>query len=45
VLLALFEVFNQWYIQVEGKYVKLVPTNIADLITPIALAYWLTGDG
>jgi hypothetical protein len=24
--------------------VKIIPSNIADLLTPVALAYWLAGD-
>ncbi|CAG8737924.1 7889_t:CDS:2, partial [Funneliformis caledonium] len=27
-------------IQAEGKKVKIVPSNIAELLTPVALAYW-----
>lgn len=35
----------QWFHKVNGRAVKVVPCNIADLLTPIALAYWLAGDG
>lgn len=35
----------QCYHKVNGRAVKVVPCNIADLLTPIALAYWLSGDG
>jgi hypothetical protein len=32
-----------WYRNVDGKNVKVLPANIADLLTPIAIAYWLGG--
>jgi len=35
----------QCYHKVNGRAVKVVPCNIADLLTPRALAYWLSGDG
>ena len=28
----------------EERNVKIIPSNIADLLTPVALAYWLAGD-
>jgi hypothetical protein len=34
-----------WYVKVDGKNVKVIPSNFADLITPISLAYWVSGDG
>lgn len=30
-----------WYV----KGIKIVPTNIQELLTPIALAHWIMGDG
>ena len=39
------DLHNQWYRKVDGKYVKVLPSNFASLLTPIALAYWLCGDG
>lgn len=27
------------------KFTKIVPLNIAELLTPIGLAHWLMGDG
>ncbi len=39
------ELFNTWYEKVNNKNIKIIPINIGDLLTPIALAYWLTGDG
>ncbi|CAJ0827275.1 6357_t:CDS:10 [Entrophospora sp. SA101] len=35
---------KQWYRKVEERNVKIIPSNIADLLTPVALAYWLAGD-
>nr|CAG8652223.1 1845_t:CDS:2 [Entrophospora candida] len=37
--------FNHWYHNVEGKNVKVLPSNIAELLTPVALAFWLSSDG
>jgi hypothetical protein len=31
------ELFTQWYIKVNNKNVKIVPANIAELLTPISL--------
>ncbi len=36
---------SKWYTIVDGKPVKVLPENIADLLTPIAIAYWLCWDG
>lgn len=32
--------FNQWYKAINGKNIKVLPNNIADLLTPITLAFW-----
>jgi hypothetical protein len=32
-------------LQAEGKKGKIEPSNIAELLTPVALAYWVSGDG
>jgi len=37
--------FNQWYKLVNGKKLKVIPANIAELLTPRAFAYWIAGDG
>ena len=29
----------------NNKYVKIVPKNIEELLSPISLAFWLSGDG
>jgi hypothetical protein len=34
-----------WYKQENGKNVKVLPSNIDVLLTPIALAYWVSSDG
>jgi hypothetical protein len=35
---------QKWYVQIEGKTVKILPANIGELLTPRAIAYWLCGD-
>lgn len=37
--------FNSWYKFVDGAYLKILPANIIDFISPISLAYWIMGDG
>lgn len=41
--------FNQlhstWYKQIKGQYIKILPLNIEELLTPIGLAHWIMGDG
>lgn len=37
--------YKQWYKQINGENVKILPSNLADLVTPISLAYWVAGDG
>jgi hypothetical protein len=39
------ELHKEWYQKVEEKNVKILPSNISELLTPRALAYWLAGDG
>lgn len=34
-----------WYTLVNGKDIKILPSNIQELLTPIALAHWIMGDG
>lgn len=38
------ELNKQWYQYVEGKNVKVLPSNISERFTPRALAYWLAGE-
>jgi hypothetical protein len=39
------ELFELWYKPVGDKRIKVIPLNVADLLTPICFAYWLAGDG
>ena len=46
------ELHSQWYklntnvnYKNRDKYIKVLPHNIYDLITPISIAHWLMGDG
>lgn len=34
-----------WYKKIESKYVKRLPSNIEELLTPLAIAHWIMGDG
>ena len=34
-----------WYKQVDGKNIQVLPDNVAYLLTPIAIGYWLASDG
>jgi hypothetical protein len=46
-LASLTEIHKQWYIlnKENKKFIKIVPLNISELLTPIGLAHWLMGDG
>ena len=45
-LVSLTEIHKQWYVLNENKkFTKIVPFNIAELLTPIGLAHWVMGDG
>jgi hypothetical protein len=39
------ELRKEWYTKVNGRNIQVVPSNIAALITPRVLAYWLAGVG
>lgn len=39
------ELHSIWYKIVDGKAVKVLPSNIAELLKPIGLAHWIQGDG
>jgi hypothetical protein len=41
----LTELFSLWYKKVGNRNIKIVPINIKELLTPIALTYWIVGDG
>jgi hypothetical protein len=34
-----------FYKEIEGKYVKIIPDNIEQILTPIGLAIWFMDDG
>jgi hypothetical protein len=36
---------NKFYPNIEGRLVKIIPTNIASLLSPIAFAFWIMDDG
>ena len=38
---------SQWYewSEIKKKFIKIVPLNIGDLLTPIGLAHWMMDDG
>lgn len=40
-LLALTNLHTQWYKLVDGRFIKFVPANIAELLTPGGLVHWL----
>ena len=40
----LTEFHKQWYRNIGGKNIKVLPNNMANLLTPIALAFWCASD-
>ena len=40
-----YQCFNELYSLFYQNKIKVIPTNIYDLLTPIALANWIMGDG
>ena len=46
-LASLTKIHKEWYVlnKVNNKFTKIVPLNIADLLTAKGLAHWLMGDG
>nr|YP_010170397.1 LAGLIDADG homing endonuclease [Phanerochaete carnosa]QRZ60378.1 LAGLIDADG homing endonuclease [Phanerochaete carnosa] len=44
---ALTVLHSQWYRldKENNKFIKIVPLNIVDLLTPIGIAHWIMGDG
>lgn len=34
-----------WYKEIDGKYIKILPERIEEMLTPIGLAHWIMGDG
>jgi LAGLIDADG DNA endonuclease family/Proton-conducting membrane transporter len=39
------KLYNEWYKEVSGKIVKVIPLNINELLKPRNLAHWIMGDG
>lgn len=36
---------NKFYSNIDNKSIKIIPTDIASFLTPVALAYWIKDDG
>ena len=36
---AITDLYQFWYKQIDGKFIKVLPSNIEELLTPIALAH------
>ena len=43
-LASITQLYNRWYKEVNGKHIKILPLNIEELLTPLALAHWIMGD-
>lgn len=39
------ELFKKWYKNVDGRNIKILPSDIFDLFTPLCFAYLIMGDG
>ena len=44
-LIEISQLHDIWYKKVNGKFIKKLPFNIEELLTPIGLAHWIMGDG
>ena len=46
-LVSLSEIHNLWYVWSDkfNKFIKILPLNIENLLTPIGLAHWIMDDG
>ena len=46
-LASLTELHHKWYVWSDEtqKFIKIVPSDIYDSLTPISLAHWIMGDG
>jgi hypothetical protein len=44
-LVEFTKLFPIWYREVNGKFIKVVPFNINELLTPVGLAHWIMDDG
>ena len=38
-------IHDMFYKEIEGKYIKIIPLNIEQFLTPISLALWFMDDG
>lgn len=38
-------IHDMFYTKVEGNFVKIIPNNIEEFLTPLALAIWFSDDG
>lgn len=41
----LSNIHKEWYKWDGKKYIKILPNNIYDLLTPISISHWIMGDG
>ena len=39
---AITNLYFSWYKEIDGNFIKILPFNIEELLTPIALAHWIT---
>lgn len=44
-LLILSDLHRFWYKEIKGKYIKILPERIEEMLTPVGLAHWIKGDG
>lgn len=44
-MLLISNLHKFWYKLVDGKCVKILPDNIKSMLTPLAIAHWIMGDG
>ncbi|RUS23400.1 homing endonuclease [Endogone sp. FLAS-F59071] len=46
VILPVFAtIYLEWYTIINGGSIKHLPVNIFDLLTPVAIAFWISCDG
>lgn len=44
-MLLISDLHKLWYELVDGRYVKILPKDIENMLTPRAIAHWIMGDG
>jgi len=42
---SIYNLHKYWYKKIDNKYIKILPSNIEELLTPISLADWIMDDG